>query len=187
MENQIELTHGPNRGRIAPLTVVDLPAPVASFIECEKNPQLIIDILKSVDGDIDAFIKQFNTRSPDTKITVLIKALVVLGRKGNEEQLEEWNELIAAFNAAKYMLAENAAVKFVGDYEPPKGQNKKAVKISDFVSFSRLWMAQHLEKEKMKGRKAGNAVPDAPKEAEGGGAPASILAGLKGEQENESD
>ena len=126
----------------------------------EDDAQILIDILKECDGDVDLFARQFNATTHESKLKCLQKTLMILSKSENAGLKLDWDENIAAYKQAKLLLAQRTAFNWIGEYQPPKGTKKEPVTIPQASSYIGLWTKEYTAGESVKGRKAANEVPE---------------------------
>jgi hypothetical protein len=156
---------------------ISLPTEIHAFSTFRDNPAGLVEILQSVDGDVEHYCEQFKASTHVSGLNILTRSLILLRQPGNEEHLAKFEALIAAWKHAKVMLAEHKAMAYIADFQlPSKGDISKG-DISAYSQFSRLWLTHHLQAEvqrrKAKGKAAGIETTDPY---------ASLLEGLKDEQ-----
>jgi hypothetical protein len=126
--------------------------------QCEKNPQLIIDMLKASNGDVEKLATQLSatTTRRDSKERTLMYALLILNKPENLAFRQQWDALITAYKQAKIAMAERTAFEWIGSYEPPD----EKVTVQTAVAFMRLWMGEHINAQNTLGRiKAAETPP----------------------------
>lgn len=129
-----------------------------TLAEYLNRPADIVKLLTDCSGDVDEFAQEFGASEHIGKIVVLQAVLCELAKLENAQHRLDWDEQIAAWKDAKRLLAERKAFHWIGEYTPPENTKKNPIPMTVSVSYMRLWLASHVETEKLTGRKKGNEI-----------------------------
>jgi len=130
--------------------------------EAERQPSLIVSILKQCNGDVDLYCKQFTTRNHTSNVEVMIKTLQILDKAENHEFKQQWNSLIDAFKQAKLLMAQNKAIHAIANYNYPKtkaGRKSTQMTQDAVIKLTTFWYKGWTKEEEVRGKKRGDKMP----------------------------
>lgn len=132
-----------------------------SIAQVEKKPELLVEMLCIADGNLDKFVKQFSTFRRASKIGIMLRVMLVLNKPENAKVKADFEGVVEAFKQAKIMVAEQTAMNWIADYEPPKPteKNKEPVALSQAIAYMRVFMGEHVSQQSTKGRLKAAEMP----------------------------
>lgn len=117
----------------------------------ERDPKLFVRLLEEAGGDVRKFVEEFGGDVGDNLQRVLTRVFLILNRPTNQPLRAEWDAQVEAFKEAQQAVAENKAFSFIGKYQPP--EDVEGMKMTEFMSFAKFWMADRQEALKTRGKR----------------------------------